>query len=141
MCVSAMAPYITCRRTWRDISNLRILHQPVSLTLLLDAWQVHSPRILEVHLSAPLQIECNKTACGADELPLALDAYSDTHDLWPNLSEHFPSVSDPPQAFAIICQPRITIVNSHNYSPHVCEPPAMLPDIFQPFPTPFIIEV
>ena len=31
-----------------------------------------------------------------DELPLALDAYSDTRDLWPNLSEHFPSVSDLP---------------------------------------------
>jgi hypothetical protein len=31
-----------------------------------------------------------------DELPLALDAYSDTHDLWMNLSKHFPSVSDPP---------------------------------------------
>ena len=31
-----------------------------------------------------------------DELPLALDAYSDTRDIWTNLSEHFPSVSDPP---------------------------------------------
>src|ERR1700676_3898806 len=70
-----------------------------------------------------------------DELPLALDAYSDTRDLWTNLSEHFPSFTDPTRAFAIICQPRITIVNSHNYSPHVCEPPAMLPDIFRPFPT------
>jgi len=32
----------------------------------------------------------------ADELPLALDAYSDTCDIWTNLSKHFPSVSDPP---------------------------------------------
>jgi hypothetical protein len=29
-----------------------------------------------------------------DELPLALDKYSDTCDLWTNLSEHFLSVSD-----------------------------------------------
>jgi hypothetical protein len=31
-----------------------------------------------------------------DELPLPLDAYSDTCDIWMNLSEHFPSISDPP---------------------------------------------
>jgi hypothetical protein len=30
----------------------------------------------------------------ADELPLALDAYSDTRDIWTNFSEHSPSVSD-----------------------------------------------
>src|ERR1700676_1013864 len=80
-----------------------------------------------------------------DELPLALDAYSDTCGVWTNLSKHFSSISDPPepfptitnpmQAFAIICQPRITIINSHNHLPHVCKPPATLCDKFQPFPT------
>jgi len=70
-----------------------------------------------------------------DELPLALDAYSDTCGVWTNLSEHFPSISDPMQAFSIICQPQITIINSHNHSPHVCKPPAKLRDKFRPFPT------
>ena len=39
--------------------------------------------------------ECMNECEHGDELPLALDTYSDTRDLWPNLSEHFPSVSDP----------------------------------------------
>jgi len=47
----------------------------------------------------------------------------------------FPTFTDPMWAFAIICQPEIAIVNSHNHLPHVCEPPAMLHDKFRPFPT------
>jgi len=67
--------------------------------------------------------------------------------LWPmndplwTLSECFqPSLTiselyQPYASFAIICQPQITIVNSHNHSPHVCKSPATLHDIFRPFPT------
>jgi len=70
-----------------------------------------------------------------DELPLALDTYSDTHDLWTNFSKHFLSVFDPMQAFVVIWQPWIAIINSHNHLPHVCEPPVTLHNIFWPFPT------
>jgi len=49
---------------------------------------------------------------------------------WPSLT-----ISDLYRPYAIICQPWIAIVNSHNHSPHVCEPPAMLRDKFRSFPT------
>jgi len=49
-----------------------------------------------VNAAAALKWPTPKKLKDVDELPLALDAYSDTHDLWKNLSKHFPSVSNPP---------------------------------------------
>jgi hypothetical protein len=47
----------------------------------------------------------------AYELPLALDAYSDTHDLWTNLSEHFPTIPNHFQPLLTLCKLLRSFVN------------------------------